>query len=73
MTRNTLILVAVAGQCGWKEDRRPFSISSIDYNNATTTAVLSGSRVERSDITSNYHLHVAIAPRTDLARRFSTY
>ncbi|KAI7971339.1 hypothetical protein EIK77_002451 [Talaromyces pinophilus] len=67
--RNTLILVAGAGQCGWNEDRQPFSISSIDYNNATATAVLSGSRVEWSDIASNYHLHVGALPPTDLARR----
>lgn len=66
---NSLILIAGSGQCGWNEDREPFSISKIAYKNSTNTAVLTGKSTAWTDLAANYDLHVGTQPGTNLARR----
>jgi len=66
---NTVIVVAGSGQCGSNEDRVPFNISSIDYQNATNTAVLSGTQVDWTDVASNYDLHISSSAQPGLSRR----
>ncbi|KAB8258725.1 hypothetical protein BDV32DRAFT_139455 [Aspergillus pseudonomiae] len=56
--RNTLIVVAGTGQCGWNTHRVPFAASKIEFDDHTKTAKLQARRSEWKDVFHSFELSV---------------
>ncbi|KAE8380805.1 hypothetical protein BDV26DRAFT_256682 [Aspergillus bertholletiae] len=56
--RNTLIVVAGTGQCGWNTHRVPFAVSKIEFDDHTGTAKLQAQRSEWKDVFHSFELSV---------------
>ncbi|KAE8135517.1 hypothetical protein BDV38DRAFT_272710 [Aspergillus pseudotamarii] len=56
--RNTLIVVAGTGQCGWNTHRVPFAVSKIEFDDHTKTAKLQARRSEWKDVFHSFELSV---------------
>ncbi|QMW43561.1 hypothetical protein AFCA_007832 [Aspergillus flavus] len=56
--RNTLIVVAGTGQCGWNTHRVPFAVSKIEFDDHTKTANLQARRSEWKDVFHSFELSV---------------
>ncbi|KAN0083224.1 hypothetical protein V8E54_002312 [Elaphomyces granulatus] len=50
----TFIIVAGAQQCGWNQDRQPFVINSVDFDEKATTGKLHGTPKNWTDIVHSY-------------------
>ncbi|OXV06128.1 hypothetical protein Egran_06102 [Elaphomyces granulatus] len=50
----TFIIVAGAQQCGWNQDRQPFVINSVDFDEKATTGKLHGTPKNWTDIAHSY-------------------
>ncbi|KAB8205303.1 hypothetical protein BDV34DRAFT_195684 [Aspergillus parasiticus] len=56
--RNTLIVVAGTGQCGWNTHRVPFAVSKIEFDDHAKTAKLQARRSEWKDVFHSFELSV---------------
>lgn len=62
---HSFIMVAGAGDCGWNDQRQPFNISAIAYDEAANVARLTAKATDWPSMAHSYDLQVGSIPITD--------
>lgn len=66
---HSFVMVADTGDCGWNEYRQPFTVSTLQYDDTTSTAHLAVIAQNWTDAIHTYDLNVGGIPQDGLSKR----